>query len=73
MSGFYFYLSDVGFGPASVEICSYLPHPITVWLNGHEWATQRAARAGIGFTALADGFACTDDPTGLQAICGRLG
>ena len=35
------------------------------WLNGHEWTKQQAARAGIGFTALANGFAATDDPVGV--------
>ena len=73
VSCFYFYLWDEEFGPAFVKICSYLPYPIKIWLNGHEWAKQQAARAGIGFTALANGFASTDDPAGLQAICDRLG
>src|SRR6266571_2456880 len=31
------------------------------------------ARAGIGFTELSNGFACCDDPDGLQLICDRLG
>jgi tRNA (Thr-GGU) A37 N-methylase len=73
VSCFYFYLWDEEFGPAFVKICSYLPYPIKIWLNGHEWAKQQAARAGIGFTALANGFASSDDPAGLQAICDRLG
>ena len=65
MSCFYFYLWDEEFGPAFVKICSYLPYPIKIWLNGHEWTKQQAARAGIGFTALANGFAATDDPVGV--------
>ena len=73
VSCFYFYLWDEEFGPAFVKICSYLPYPIKIWLNGHEWAKQQAAMAGIGFTALANGFASSDDPAGLQAICDRLG
>ncbi|MFC9555767.1 hypothetical protein ACFTWF_33605 [Rhodococcus sp. NPDC056960] len=44
-----------------------------VWVNGHEWAKRQALAAGIGFTALSNGFAATDDPEGLQAICDRLG
>ena len=31
------------------------------------------ARAGIGFTALSNGFATCEDPAVLQAICDRLG
>ncbi|MFB9306599.1 hypothetical protein, partial [Kibdelosporangium philippinense] len=34
---------------------------------------RQAERAGIGFTALSNGFAATDDPVVLQAICDRLG
>ena len=33
----------------------------------------RPLHAGIGFTELSNGFAATDDPAGLQAICDRLG
>jgi hypothetical protein len=43
------------------------------WINGHEWAKRQAAQAGIGFTALSNGFASCEDPAGLQAICDRLG
>ena len=45
-------------------------------LNGHEWAKRQAAKAGLGFTALDNGFASLDDPadaTRVQAICDRLG
>ena len=48
-------------------------YPVKVWVNGHEYVKRTAARAGIGFTALANGFADTDDPAGLQAICDGLG
>ena len=42
-------------------------------LNGHEWAKRQAAKAGIGFTALDNGFATCADPAGVQTICDRLG
>ena len=70
---FYFYLWDTDFGPAFIKVCAYFPYPVKVWLNGHEWAKRQADRAGIGFTELSNGFASCDDPTGLQAICDRLG
>jgi hypothetical protein len=34
---------------------------------------RQAITAGIGFTELSNGFAATDDPLQLQAICDRLG
>jgi hypothetical protein len=69
----YFYLLDAEFGPAFIKICSYFPYPAKVWCNGHEWAKRQAAKAGIAFTALANGFASCDDPAGLQAICDSFG
>jgi hypothetical protein len=73
VSCYYFYLWDAEFGPAFIKICSYFPYPGKIWVNGHEWAKRQATHAGIGFTALSNGFAATDDPTRLQAICDRLG
>jgi hypothetical protein len=73
VSCYYFYLWDAEFGPAFVKICSYFPYPAKIWINGHEWAKRQACQAGIGFTELSNGFAATDDPAGLQAICDRLG
>jgi len=73
VSCYYFYLWDAEFGPAFVKICSYFPYPAKIWINGHEWVKRQACQAGIGFTELSNGFAATDDPAGLQAICDRLG
>ena len=73
MTCFYFYLWDDDFGPAFIKICAYFPYPIKIWVNGHEWAKRQATKAGIGFTALSNGFATCDDPAALQAICDRLG
>ena len=70
---YYFYIWDEDFGPAFVKVCAYFPYPVKVWLNGHEWAKRQATHAGIGFTELSNGFATCENPTGLQAICDRLG
>ena len=70
---YYFYLWDADFGPAFIKICSYFPYPGKIWINGHEWAKRQAAKAGIGFTELSNGFAACDDPQALQDICDRLG
>jgi hypothetical protein len=73
VSVFYFYVWDAEFGPGFIKLCTYFPYPAKVWLNGHEWAKQQAAAAGIGFSELANGFASCADPARLQAICDRLG
>jgi hypothetical protein len=70
---YYFYVWDEDFGAAFVKVCCYFPYPMKIWLNGHEWAKRQATKAGIGFTALSNGFASCQDPVALQAICDRLG
>ena len=73
MSCFYFYVWDVEFGPAFIKVCAYFPYPVKVWVNGHEWAKRQCLNAGIGFSALSNGFATCENPDALQAICDRLG
>ncbi|HEX9521097.1 MAG TPA: hypothetical protein VF940_33575 [Streptosporangiaceae bacterium] len=69
---YYFYLWDEGFGPAFIKVCAYFPYPAKVWVNGHEWAKRQAARAGLGYRELSNGFAACDDPALLQRICDQL-
>ena len=70
---FYFYCFDDDFGPFFIKFCSYFPYNAKLCINGHEWAKRQAAKKGIGFTALDNGFAAVDDPAKVQAICDRLG
>ncbi len=73
VSVFYVYIFDEQMGPGFIKICTYFPYPVKVWVNGHEWAKRQAAAAGIGFTALSNGFASADDPAAVQQICDRFG
>jgi hypothetical protein len=73
VSVFYVYIFDEQMGPGFIKICTYFPYPVKVWVNGHEWAKRQALRAGIGFTALSNGFASCEDPAALQQICDRFG
>jgi hypothetical protein len=73
---FYVYAVDADFGPFFLKFCSYFPYNAKLCLNGHEWAKRQAAKAGIGFTALDNGFAALDNPADverLQALCDRFG
>jgi hypothetical protein len=69
---FYFYAVDADFGPFFLKFCSYFPYNAKLCINGNEWAKRQAAKAGIGFAALDNGFASCEDPAGLQKICDRL-
>ena len=70
---FYFYCVDDDFGPFFLKFCSYFPYNAKLCINGNDWAKRQAAKAGIGFTALDNGFAAVDDVDRLQRICDRLG
>ena len=69
----YVYGFDRDFGPFFIKFCSYFPYNAKLCINGHEWAKRQAAKRGIAFTALDNGFAAVDDLAKLQAICDRLG
>jgi hypothetical protein len=73
---FYIYVVDRDFGPFFLKFCSYFPYNAKLCLNGHEWAKRQATQAGIGHTALDNGFAALHDPADLprlQGICDRFG
>jgi hypothetical protein len=70
---FYFYCVDRDFGPFFLKFCSYFPYTAKLCINGNHWAQQQAARAGIGFEPLDNGFAAVSDPAALQRICDQLG
>jgi hypothetical protein len=69
---FYVYAVDADFGPFFIKFATYFPYNAKVALNGNEWAKRQAAKAGIGFEPLDNGFASCEDPTRLQRLCDRL-
>jgi len=72
----YLYCVDADFGPFFIKFSGYFPYTGKICLNAHHWAQRQATQAGIGFTALDNGFAALDDLADLprlQAICDRLG
>ena len=65
----YFYCYDACAGPFFIKYCGYFPYNAKLCCNGNEYAKCMAARAGIGFTPLDNGFAAVDDAAAVQAIC----
>jgi hypothetical protein len=70
---FYFYCVDTDFGPFFLKFSTYFPYTAKLCINGNEWAKRQAAKAGIGFEPLDNGFAAVEDVPAVQAICDRLG
>jgi hypothetical protein len=70
---YYFYLQDRRWGPGFVKVGSYLPFPVKLCLNGHEWVKQRLREERIGFESLDNGFLSCAAPERLQKLCDSLG
>ncbi len=70
---YYFYVQDREWGPGFVKIGTYVPYPVKLCLNGHEWVKQQLRRRRIRFESLDNGFLACPDPAALQAVCDTLG
>jgi len=70
---FYFYVHDPDWGPAFLKMGTYVPYPVKLCLNGHEWVKQYLRRQRVRFTSLDNGFLACPDPAALQAACDALG
>ena len=70
---FYFYCVDDDFGPFFLKFGTYFPYTAKLCINANEWAKRQAVKAGIGFTALDNGFAAVSDVARLQKICDSFG
>jgi hypothetical protein len=62
----YFYCYDACAGPVFLKYCGYFPYNAKLCCNGHEYAKAMAARAGIGYTVLDNGFAAADTAAGYR-------
>jgi hypothetical protein len=59
---------DADFGPFFLKFGTYFPYTAKLCINGNEWAKRQAAKAGIGFTPLDNGFAAIDDPADVAIL-----
>ena len=69
---YYFYVQDIDWGPGFLKIGTYIPYPIKLCLNGHEWVKQQLRRERISFEALDNGFVSCRRPDRLQELCNSL-
>lgn len=69
---FYFYGNDCDFGPFFIKFGTFFPYTAKLCFNGHHYAQCQAAKAGIDFEALDNGFLSCADPARLQRICDNL-
>ena len=69
----YFYVHDRDWGPAFLKIGTYLPYPVKLCLNGHEWVKQHLRRQRVRFESLDNGFLSCADPVALAGHMRRAG
>ncbi|MGO9080876.1 MAG: hypothetical protein ACLQDY_17830 [Streptosporangiaceae bacterium] len=72
VSQFCVHCVDEDFGAFFLKFSSCFPYGARLLINGHHYAQRQAARAGIGFEALDNGFAAVEDVAAVQAICDSL-
>lgn len=70
---YYFYVQDRDWGPGFLKVCTYLPYPVKLCLNGHEWVKQHLVHRRIAFGSLDNGFLTCADPGTRQTVCDSLG
>jgi hypothetical protein len=70
---YYFYVRDEEWGPAFIKIGSYVPYPVKLCLNGHEWVKQQLLAEDVPFESLDNGFLSSPQPRRLQAVADSLG
>jgi hypothetical protein len=69
----YFYVLDCEWGPALLKIGTYVPYPVKLCLNGHDWVKQHLRRQRVRFEPLDNGCLRCADAAALQATCDALG
>jgi hypothetical protein len=71
-NNYYFYIRDPEWGPSFIKTTAYAPFSVWLYLNGNEWAKRQAAKRGVEFKALDNGFAACEDHAALAEICASL-
>lgn len=69
---YYFYIRDEVLGPISMCVGTFLPFPITFWLNGHHFIERELRRENVPFRKDDNAFLAVADPNALQAAADRL-
>lgn len=69
---FYFYYMDREFGLMHVRLQSWLPFPIQIYVNGHEWLAKKMTRHGIDYRKIDNAFITIDDLPRAQRFANNL-
>jgi hypothetical protein len=68
----YYYFLDPQFGLIHVRLQTWLPFPVQVYVNGHEWLAQHMVQKKLGFVQQHNAFTQLDDPAQAQRLADRF-
>jgi len=68
----YFYFIDREFGLIHVQLQTWFPMQIQVYLNGHEWLARKLADSRIRYTKLDNAFTWIEDLDRAQRFANRF-
>jgi hypothetical protein len=68
----YYYFLDPQFGLIHVRLQTWLPFPVQVYVNGHEWLAQQMVQQQLGFVQQHNAFTQLDDPAAAQRLADRF-
>lgn len=68
----YFYCIDRHFGFMHIRLSTWMPFPIQVYINGHEWLARKMSAKGIGFEQMENAFSYIADCQAAQQMADQL-
>lgn len=69
---YYFYIRDEVAGPFALRVGSFLPFPVSAYLNGHSFIARALEAEGIAYRKDDNRFLAVADPAALQRSADQL-
>ena len=69
---FYYYFMEPELGLVHVQVQSWFPLRMQVFLNGHDWLARKLDAAGIGYRQCDNVFVWIEDVKRAQRFCDRM-
>src|SRR5690606_15534098 len=69
---FYYYFMEPELGLVHVQVQSWFPLRVQVFLNGHDWLASKLDAAGIGYRQCDNVFVWIEDVKRAQRFCDRM-
>lgn len=68
----YFYMMDREFGLMHIQLQTWFPFRIQIWVNGREWLARQLDKRGVGYLRYENTFVHIDDLETASRLCEGL-